>query len=138
MRIVSKFCMEEVFKCSDRRMIYWDEEWTKAQAWGCPMAPLEHSRSTNHQSLGMPPAPSYSLYGISILLSNTMFLFFHALCVILGASVVLVFSIVLLVLFCWIKEWTPAKFVLERDTLRYHCLEHSSFRFYYPASVLFF
>ena len=81
MRIVSKFCMEEVFKCSERWMIYWDEEWTKAQAWGCPTAPLEHSRSTNHQSLGMPPAPSCSSSSISGRLSNTMFLFVHAISV---------------------------------------------------------
>src|SRR6266480_467029 len=60
MRIVSKFCMKEVFKCSDRRMIYWDEEWTKSQDWGYPRHPL-----VLHQS-------------VSGHLSCTMFLFVHA------------------------------------------------------------
>jgi hypothetical protein len=27
-----KFCMKEVFKCRERRMMWWDEGWTKAQA----------------------------------------------------------------------------------------------------------
>ena len=27
------FCMEEVLKCRQRRIIREDEEWTKAQAW---------------------------------------------------------------------------------------------------------
>jgi hypothetical protein len=27
--------------------------------------------------------------------------------------------------------------VLERDTLHFHCLEHSSFQSYYSVSVLF-
>src|SRR6266480_3094824 len=40
--------------------------------------PGTYSRSTNHQSLGMPPAPSCSSSSISGRLSNTMFLFIHA------------------------------------------------------------
>jgi hypothetical protein len=28
--------MKEVFKCRDWRMMRGVEEWTKAQAWGCP------------------------------------------------------------------------------------------------------
>jgi hypothetical protein len=31
----------------------------------------------------------------------------------------------------------PSMFVLERDTLHFHCLEHSSFHSYCSASVLF-
>jgi hypothetical protein len=31
----------------------------------------------------------------------------------------------------------PSMFVLERDTLRFHCLEHSSLHYYYFASVHF-
>jgi hypothetical protein len=37
-----KFCMMEVFKCRERRMMWWDEGWTKAQAWGCH--PLLHQQ----------------------------------------------------------------------------------------------
>src|SRR6266480_4809964 len=55
MRIVSKFCMEEVFKCSDRRMIYWDEEWTKAQAWGCPRHPWNIFDKYKSSKLGDSP-----------------------------------------------------------------------------------
>jgi hypothetical protein len=31
--------MKEVFKCRDWRIMRWVEEWTKAQAWGCPRTP---------------------------------------------------------------------------------------------------
>jgi hypothetical protein len=43
-------------------------------------------------------------------------------------------------LFCFVccNKWLdPNMFVLERDTLRFHCLEHSSFHSYCSASVLF-
>ena len=45
-----------------------------------------------------------------------------------------------LVLFCFVycSLWLdPSIFVLERDTLRFHCLEHSSFRSYHFLSVHF-
>jgi hypothetical protein len=45
-----------------------------------------------------------------------------------------------LVLFCFVccSIWLdPSIFVLERDTLRFHCLEHSSFHSYCPVSVHF-
>ena len=44
------------------------------------------------------------------------------------------------VLFCFVccSIWLdPIIFVLERDTLRFHCLEHSSFHSFYSASVHF-
>jgi hypothetical protein len=47
-----KFCMKEVFKCRERRMLRWDEEWTKAQAWG--ISPQEISKRYKRQSLRMP------------------------------------------------------------------------------------
>jgi hypothetical protein len=34
-----KFCMKKVFKCRERRMMRWDEEWTKAQAWDAHVTP---------------------------------------------------------------------------------------------------
>ncbi len=56
---------------------------------------------------------------------------------ILGASVVLVFSIGFFGFVCcsiWLHiitlDW-------ERDTLRFHCREHSSFHSIHPASVLY-
>jgi hypothetical protein len=59
----------------------------------------------------------------------------HMLCVVLGASLFL-FS----VFFCFVccNKWLDhIILVLERDTLRFHCLEHSSFHSYRSVSVLF-
>jgi hypothetical protein len=45
------------------------------------------------------------------------------------------------VFFCFVchNKWLDhTMFVLERDTLYFHCLEHSSFQFYRSTSVLFF
>jgi hypothetical protein len=59
----------------------------------------------------------------------------HMLCVVLGASLFL-FS----VFFCFVccKKWLdPNIFVLERHTLRFHCLEHSSLLSYCSVSVHF-
>jgi hypothetical protein len=44
------------------------------------------------------------------------------------------------VFFCFVclnKLLDPSMFALERHTLRFHCLEHSSFHSYRSASVLF-
>ena len=56
-------------------------------------------------------------------------------CVILGASVVFAFSFVLFV--CCSIWLDPIIFVLERDTLRFHCLEHSRFHSFCSVSVQF-
>jgi hypothetical protein len=40
------------------------------------------------------------------------------------------------VFFAVVNGWTPTYFFWE-DTLRFHCLEHSSFHSYCSASVLF-
>jgi hypothetical protein len=59
----------------------------------------------------------------------------HMLCVVLGASLFL-----FLVLFCFVccNKWLdPNIFVLERDTLCFHCLEHSSLDSYCFVSVHF-
>src|SRR6266699_1139133 len=99
MRIVSKFCMEEVFKCSERRMIYWDEEWTKAQAWGCPWHPCNIFKKYKSSKLG--DAPGTLLFFIKVfqVISQTLcFYSFMQYVLFLGASVVLVFSIVCFVI----------------------------------------
>jgi hypothetical protein len=52
----------------------------------------------------------------------------HMLCVILGASLFL-FSVFFYFVCC--NKWLDHTiFVLERDTLRFYCLEHSSFHSY--------
>jgi hypothetical protein len=39
--------------------------------------------------------------------------------------------------FCYNKWLDPSIFVLERDTLRFHCLEYSSLHSYFSMSVHF-
>ena len=70
-----------------------------------------------------------------VLFQYTIFLLLHMICVILGASVVFAFSFVLL---CLLQFMVGSQyFQLERDTLRFHCLEHSSFHSYCSVSVHF-
>src|SRR4051794_25656068 len=47
-----EFCMKEVFKCRQRRMMPYDEEWTKAQAWGCPLDTLVNIHEIQASKLG--------------------------------------------------------------------------------------
>ena len=61
MRIVFEFCMKWVFNCRERRMMWWDEELTKAQAWGCPCHPKKYSRGTSIKAWGCPCIPSSSI-----------------------------------------------------------------------------
>jgi hypothetical protein len=54
-----EFCMKEVFKCRERRMMWWDKEWTKAQAWGCPCHSKKYPRSTSIKSWRCPRHPFF-------------------------------------------------------------------------------
>jgi hypothetical protein len=66
---------------------------------------------------------------------DTIFLLLHMLCVVLGESLFL-FSF----FFCFVccNKWLDHTiFLLEKDTLHFYCLEHSSFHSYRFASVLF-
>ena len=90
---------------------------TSVKAWGCLGIP---SSSTKHQ----------------VIFLDAIFLLLHMLCVVLGAS-----FFVFLVFFCFVCciIWLdPNIFVLERDTLHFHCIERSSFHSYCSASVLVF
>ena len=123
--IFVKFCMKEVFKCRERRMMRRDEEWTKAQSWGCPCRPKTYSRSTSVKAWGCPRHSLLHQQKYQVLFQYTIFLLLHRLCVVLGASL-LQFS----VLFCFVccSSWLyHTMFVWEREMLRFHCLEHSSF-----------
>ena len=112
-----EFCMKEVFKCRDWRMMRWVEERTKAQAWGCP-APQEISKKYKRQSLGMPPRHPFFIGKNQVTFQNTIFLLLHALRIFLGASVFLCFQFSL-VLFAAINGWTPTNFLWRRCT-RFH------------------
>jgi hypothetical protein len=52
-----KFCMKEVFKCMERRMMRWDEVWTKAQTCGCPFHPKKYPRSKSVKAWVCPRHP---------------------------------------------------------------------------------
>ncbi len=107
----------------------------KISTLGIPMSPQEISKRYKRQSLGMPKAFPSSSTKYQVIFQDTIFLLLHILCVVLGASLFLFF-----VFFCFVccSIWLdPSILVWERDTLRFHCIEHSSFRSYCSASVLF-
>ena len=89
---------------------------TSVKAWGCPRHPLLHQQK------------------YQVFFQDTIFLFLHTIRVILGVSFLFCFQF----FFSYYSIWLdPIIFVLERDTLRFHCLEHSSFHSCYSASVHF-
>jgi hypothetical protein len=55
-------------------------------------SPQEISKKYKHQSLGMPPRHPFFIGKNQVTFQDTIFLLLHALCIFLGASVVLVFS----------------------------------------------
>jgi hypothetical protein len=56
-------------------------------------APQEISKKYKRQSLGMPPRHPFFIGKNQVTFQGTIFLLLHALCIFLGASVVLVFVI---------------------------------------------
>jgi hypothetical protein len=90
-----KFSMKEVFKCREKRMMRWDEVWTKAQAWGFPCHPKKYPRSTSVKAWGCPMAPLLHQQKYQVIFQDTIFLLFHMLCVFLGASLFFTFSFIL-------------------------------------------
>jgi hypothetical protein len=107
----------------------------KSSISGMPMSPQEISKKYKRQCLGMPKAPPSSSTKYQVIFQDTLFLLLHMLCVVLGASLFL-----FLVFFCFVCYsilLVPSMFVLERDMLRFHCSEHSSFHSYCSVSVLF-
>jgi hypothetical protein len=78
-------------------------------------APQEISKRYKRQSLGMPPRHPFFIGKNQASFQNTIFLLLHALCVFLGASLLL-----LSVFFCFAccNKWLDhIMFVLERDIL---------------------
>ena len=108
----------------------------KSSSLGMPMAPQEIFKRYKRRSLGMPRSiPIFHHQNIRSSLNALHFLLLLTICVILGASLFW-FS----VFFCFVlsNKWLdPIIFVLERDTLRFNCIEHSSFHSYCSTSVLF-
>ena len=90
---------------------------TSVKAWGCPRHPLLHQQK------------------YQVIFQDTIFLFLHMICVILGASFLFCFQFCFVFLLQFMVG--SQHFSLERDTLRFHCLEHSSFHSYCSVSVQF-
>jgi hypothetical protein len=110
--------MKEVFKCRDWRMMRWVEEWTKAQAWGCPRTP-RNIQEVQASKLGdAPEAPLLHQQKNQVTFQHTIFLLLHALCVFLRASVVFSFHFCLVFFFA-INGWTPTNF-FWRSCLAFH------------------
>jgi hypothetical protein len=131
-----KFCMKEVFKCRERRMMRWDVVWTKAQAWGCPRHPKKYLRSISVKAWGYPEAPLLHHQKYLVIFQDTIFLLLRMLCVFLGASLFF-----LSIIFCFVcsNKWLdPNIFLLENTHSVFHCQEHSSFHSYRSTSVLVF
>jgi hypothetical protein len=97
-----KFCMKGVFKCRERRMMWWDEGWTKAQACGCPCHPKKYPRH-----------PLIHQQKYQVIFQDTIFLLLHMLCVVLGASLFL-----FLVFFCFFcsNKWLDPSIFLKQIT----------------------
>ena len=75
-----KFCMEEVFKCRERRMIWEDEGWTKLKL-GMPMSPQDISKKYKREILGMPKAsPSSSTKILGHLSRHYIFIASYDMC----------------------------------------------------------
>jgi hypothetical protein len=88
-------------------------------------SPQEISKKYKRQSLGMPPRHPFFIGKNQVTFQDTIFLLLHALCVFLGASVVLVF-VISLVLFVAINGRTPTNFLWRRCT-RFHLQRMLSF-----------
>jgi hypothetical protein len=108
-----KFCMKEVFKCRERKMMRWDEEWTKAQAWGCPCHPKKYPISTSFKSWGCPEAPPSSSTKRSGYLSRH-YIFYCFICYVFFLERLYFFFQFYFVLFAVINGWiTPCLFWRE-------------------------
>ena len=107
----------------------------KSSSLGMPMSPQEIAKKYKRQILGMPKHPLLHQQKYQVIFQDTIFLLLHALCVILGASLFL--FLVLFCLVCCSIRLDPSMFVLQRDMLRFYCLEHSSLHSYCSVSIHF-
>ena len=92
-------------------------------------SPQEIFKKYKRQSLGMPPRHPFFIGKNQVTFQNTIFLLLHALCVFLGASVVLVFLVGLFSLFAAIMVG-PQQISFGGDVLVFICKERSSFHSY--------
>jgi hypothetical protein len=107
----------------------------KSSILGIPISPQEISKRYKHQSLGMPPRHPFFIGKNQCTFRNTIFLLLHALCVFLGASLLLLSFLFYFV--CSNKWLDPNKFILEEMYSFLICQEHSVFHSCRSTSVLF-
>src|SRR4051794_4451718 len=108
----------------------------KSLSLGMPMLPQGYIQELQASKLGDAQGiPFFINKNIRFLFQYTIFLLLHILCIILGASLFL--FLVWFILVCCNNWLDPISFFLERDTLRFHCIEHSHFIPIHLASVLF-
>jgi hypothetical protein len=109
--------MKEVFKCRDWRMMRWVEEWTKAQAWGCPRTP-RNIQEVQASKLGdAPEAPLLHRQKSGHLSTHYIFIASYTMRFLWSVSC---FSFQFsLVLFAAINGWTPTNF-FWRSCLAFH------------------
>ena len=107
----------------------------KISSLGIPMLPQEISKKYKRQIIGMPKVSPSSSTKHQVISRGTIFLSLHKLCVVLGASVVFVFS---LVQFACCSIWLyPSNTCSGGRHALFSCLEHSSFHSRCSVSVHF-
>jgi hypothetical protein len=91
----------------------WDEEWKKAQSWGCPCHPKKYLRGTSVKAWGCPRGtPSSSAKIRSPLKTLYFYCFMHYVFFLER----LYFCFHFFVLFAAINSWTPTNFFWRRCT----------------------
>jgi hypothetical protein len=90
----------------------------KSSSLGMPCITPRNIQEVQASKLGDAPRHPFLIGKNQVTVQDTIFLLLHALCVFLGASVVLVF-LVSIVLFAAINGWTPTNF-LWRSCLAFH------------------
>ena len=104
MRIVWSFVWSEFSSVGGRRMMRWDEGWTKAQSWGCPCQPKKYPRSTSVKAWEFPRHSLLHQQKYQVIFQDTILLLLHIICVILGALVIFCFQFCF-VLFAVVYGW---------------------------------
>ena len=107
----------------------------KNSSLGMPMSPQEIFKRYKRQSLGMPRSIPFFINKVSGHLSmRYIFIASYDMCY-SWSVFVFIFSLLCFV-YCN-KQLDLSILMWERDTLRFNCIEHSSFHSYCSTSVLF-
>jgi hypothetical protein len=129
--------MKEVFKCRDWRMMRWDEEWIKAQAWGCPYNPKKYPRGTSVKAWGSPRGTPFFMDKNQVTFYTLYFYCFMHYAFFLERQLLLLL-VFIFCFACW-NKWLDHIMLVWRETYSiFHCQEHSSFHSYSSTSNLFF